>query len=36
VLPGDDEHTLGARVFAEERIALPEAIALHLRQRPAH
>lgn len=29
VLPGDDEHTLGARVFEEERIALPEAIALH-------
>lgn len=36
VLPGDDEHTLGARVFEEERIALPEAISLHLRGRPAH
>ncbi len=36
VLPGDDEHTLGARVFEEERIALPEAIALHLRRHPAH
>lgn len=36
VLPGDDEHTLGARVFEEERIALPEAISLHLRSRSAH
>ncbi len=36
VLPGDDEHRLGARVFEEERLALPEAISLHLRSRPAH
>ena len=36
VLPGDDEHYLGARVFEEERIALPEAIALHLRRCAAH
>ncbi|MBM3988460.1 MAG: phosphoribosylglycinamide formyltransferase [Planctomycetes bacterium] len=36
VLPGDDEHALGARVFEEERIALPEAISLHLRRRSAH
>jgi phosphoribosylglycinamide formyltransferase-1 len=36
VLPGDDEHSLGARVFEEERIALPDAIALHLRRRSAH
>ncbi len=28
VLPGDDEHTLAARVFAEECLAYPEAIAL--------
>lgn len=35
VLPGDDEHTLGARVFEEERLALPEAIRRHL-ARAAH
>jgi formyltetrahydrofolate-dependent phosphoribosylglycinamide formyltransferase len=28
VLPGDDEHTLAARVFAQECIAYPEAIRL--------
>jgi phosphoribosylglycinamide formyltransferase-1 len=28
VLPGDDEHTLAARVFEQERIAYPEAIGL--------
>lgn len=36
VLPGDDEHTLGARVFEEEKLALPDAIALHLQRRAAH
>lgn len=35
VLPGDDEHTLGARVFEEERLALPEALRLHF-ARTAH
>jgi phosphoribosylglycinamide formyltransferase-1 len=29
VKPGDDAHTLAARVFEEEKIALPQAIALH-------
>ena len=29
VKPGDDVHTLAARVFEEEKAALPEAIALH-------
>jgi phosphoribosylglycinamide formyltransferase-1 len=29
VLAGDDEPTLAARVFEEEKIALPEAIRLH-------
>lgn len=29
VLEGDDEHTLAARVFEEEKIALPEAVRLH-------
>ena len=29
ILPGDDIHTLGARVFEEEKIALPEAITAH-------
>jgi phosphoribosylglycinamide formyltransferase-1 len=34
VKPGDDVHTLAARVFEEEKVALPEAIALHFaRQR---
>lgn len=36
VLPGDDEHTLSARVFEEEKLALPDAIALHLQRRAAH
>lgn len=35
VLPGDDEHLLGARVFEEERLALPEAIRRHF-ARAAH
>lgn len=35
VLPGDDEHSLGARVFEEERLALPEAIRRHF-ARAAH
>jgi phosphoribosylglycinamide formyltransferase 1 len=30
VLEGDDEHRLAARVFEEEKIALPEAIRRHL------
>jgi len=30
VLPGDDAHTLAERVFAEEKLALPEAIRLVL------
>jgi len=29
VKPGDDVHTLAARVFEEEKVALPEALALH-------
>ncbi len=29
VRPGDDVHSLAERVFAEERLALPEAIRLH-------
>lgn len=29
VKPGDDVHALAARVFEEEKIALPEAIAAH-------
>ncbi len=29
VLPADDVHSLAARVFAEELIALPEALRLH-------
>lgn len=29
VKPGDDAHTLAARVFEEEKIALPEAIRRH-------
>lgn len=29
VLPTDDVHTLAARVFAEEKLALPEAIRQH-------
>jgi phosphoribosylglycinamide formyltransferase-1 len=29
VLPGDDEHSLGARVFEEEKLALPEALRQH-------
>ena len=33
VLPGDDEHTLGARVFEEEKLALPEAIRRHFAAR---
>jgi phosphoribosylglycinamide formyltransferase-1 len=36
VLPGDDEHSLGSRVFEEEKLALPEAITLHLQRRAAH
>lgn len=34
VKPGDDVHTLAARVFEEEKVALPEAIALHFARRP--
>jgi phosphoribosylglycinamide formyltransferase-1 len=30
VLPGDDAHTLAARVFEQECIAYPEAIAKHI------
>ncbi|MBK7876590.1 MAG: phosphoribosylglycinamide formyltransferase [Planctomycetes bacterium] len=30
VLPGDDVHALAARVFEEEKAALPEAIRTHL------
>ncbi|MFO0875644.1 MAG: formyltransferase family protein [Phycisphaerales bacterium] len=30
VLPGDDVAALAARVFAEERIAYPEAIRMHI------
>jgi folate-dependent phosphoribosylglycinamide formyltransferase PurN len=30
VLPGDTVETLGARVFEEEKRALPEALARHL------
>lgn len=30
VLPGDDVHTLAARVFEAEKLALPEALRLHL------
>lgn len=30
VLPGDDVHTLAARVFEAEKQALPEALRLHL------
>lgn len=33
VKPGDDVHTLAARVFEEEKVALPEAIALHFANR---
>lgn len=33
VLPGDDEHTLAARVFEQECIAYPEAIALFAENR---
>ena len=33
VKPGDDVHTLAARVFEEEKVALPEAIALHFARR---
>jgi formyltetrahydrofolate-dependent phosphoribosylglycinamide formyltransferase len=29
VKPGDDAHTLAARVFEEEKLALPQAIAMH-------
>jgi phosphoribosylglycinamide formyltransferase-1 len=36
VLPGDDAHSLAARVFEEEKIALPEAIRAHFAARPAH
>jgi phosphoribosylglycinamide formyltransferase-1 len=35
VLPGDDVHTLAARVFEAEREALPEAIRLVLARRVA-
>ena len=35
VLPGDDVHTLAARVFAEETKALPEAIRRVLERRAA-
>ncbi len=33
VLPGDDEHSLAARVFAQECIAYPQAIALFAENR---
>lgn len=33
VEPGDDVHALAARVFEAEKIALPEAIALHAARR---
>ncbi len=33
VLPGDDAHTLAARVFEEEKKALPEAIQRVLAER---
>ena len=29
VLPEDDVHSLGARVFEEEKFALPDAITAH-------
>ncbi len=35
VKPGDDAHSLAARVFEEEKLALPEAIALHFASRAA-
>ena len=35
VLPGDDVHTLAARVFEEEKRALPDAIRLVLARRAA-
>ncbi len=35
VLPGDDAHTLAARVFEQETLALPEAIRRVLAQRAA-
>jgi len=34
VLPGDDVHTLAARVFEAEKLALPEAIRAHFGARP--
>ena len=33
VKPGDDVHALAARVFEEEKIALPEAIRMHFAER---
>jgi folate-dependent phosphoribosylglycinamide formyltransferase PurN len=34
VRPGDDADTLAARVFEAEKIALPEAIRMHLAEHP--
>jgi phosphoribosylglycinamide formyltransferase-1 len=34
VLPADDVHSLASRVFAEELVALPEALRLHWQKQP--